>query len=109
MKVVVPHNTTQEKAIALVDKSSDNLFDFGSKSIVMADQKRTWTGPRMDCSMVAKVGFISLPLSGSVLVDDVNVTVDVELPAMAKNFIGEDKIGASVAQKVRGLLLNANA
>ena len=96
MKVVVPHNTTQEKAIALVDRSSSDLFDFGSKSVVMADQ--------MDFSMVAKVGFISLPLTGNVLVDDVNVAVDVELPALAKNFVGEDKISASVEQKVRGLL-----
>jgi hypothetical protein len=104
MKVVVPHNTTQEKAIALVDRSSSDLFDFGSKSVVMADQKKTWTGPRMDFSMVAKVGFISLPLTGNVLVDDVNVAVDVELPALAKNFVGEDKISASVEQKVRGLL-----
>jgi hypothetical protein len=104
MKVVVPHNSTQEKAIALVNKSADDLFDMGSKAVVLADQKRTWTGPRMDFSLVAKVGFISLPLSGNVLVDDVNVTIDVELPAMAKNFVGEDKIRASVEQKVRGLL-----
>ncbi|HWE49530.1 MAG TPA: hypothetical protein VG273_07070 [Bryobacteraceae bacterium] len=104
MKVVVPHNSTREKAIAQVNKSADELFDMGSKSVVLADQKRTWTGPRMDFSLVAKVGFISLPLSGNVLVDDVNVTIDVELPAMAKSFIGEDKIKASVEQKVRGLL-----
>jgi hypothetical protein len=104
MKIVVAHNTTLEKAMEMVDKSSDDLFDFGSKAVEFTDRKRTWTGPRMDFSMVANVGFISLPLTGSVLVDDVNVTIDVELPALAKNFIGEDKIRASVEQKVRGLL-----
>ena len=30
MKIVVAHNTTQERAIALVDQSADGLFDFGS-------------------------------------------------------------------------------
>ncbi len=104
MKVVVPHHSTPDKAIARVDKSTLDLFDFGSKAVEFVDQKKTWTGPRMDFSMAAKVGFISLPISGNVLVDDVNVTIEVELPAMAKNFIGEDKIRGTVEQKIRGLL-----
>jgi hypothetical protein len=104
MTVIVPHHTTREEAIGRVEKSANELLDLGSKSIVFADQKRTWTGSQMDFSMTAKVGFISLPLSGSVLVDDTNVTIDVELPALAKNFIGEDKIRGTVEQKVRGLL-----
>lgn len=104
MKVVVAHNTTQEKAIARLDKSSMDLFDFGEKAVALVDQKRSWTGPRMDFSFVAKAGFISLPLSGNVLVDDVNVTIEMELPRLAKTFVGEDKIRASVEQKARGVL-----
>jgi hypothetical protein len=104
MIVIVPHRTTQEKAIVTIDKAVDDLLGMGSKSITLIDQKRTWTGPRMDFSLTGKVGFISVPLSGSILVDDVNVTVDVELPAMAKNFIGEDKIRAGVEQRLRGIL-----
>jgi hypothetical protein len=104
MTVIVPHHTTQSRAIEQVEKSANDLLDLGSKSIVLADQKRTWTGPRMDFSLTANAGFISLPLSGSVLVDDVNVTIEVELPALAKTFIGEDKIRGTVQQKIRGLL-----
>jgi hypothetical protein len=105
MKIVLAHNTTQEKAISRVDKSADNFFDFGTTAVSLVDQKKTWTGPKMDFSLVAKAGFIALPVSGTLLVDDVNVTIDVELPALAKNFVGEDKIRVNMEQKVRGLLI----
>ena len=98
MNIVVPHHTTPEKAIALVDQSSNDLLDMGSKSIVLSNQQRTWTGQKMNFSLTAKVGFISVPLSGSVLVDDSSVAVNCELPALARNFIGEDKIRVRVEQ-----------
>ncbi len=104
MTVIVPHNTTKEKAIGTVDKAASDLFSGSTKPVILTDQKRTWNGPRMDFSLTGKLGFISVPLSGSVLVDEKNVTVDVELPAMAKNFIGEEKIRAGVEEKLRGLL-----
>jgi len=104
MTVIVPHHTTRQKAIELVEKSANDLLDLGSKSIVLADQQRTWTGPRMDFSMAARVGFISLPLSGSVLVDDVNVMIDVALPALAEKFIGEDRLRGTVEERIRHLL-----
>lgn len=104
MTIIVPHKTTQEKAIALVDKSAGDLFDIGSGAIGLVDQKKSWNGPVMDFSLTAKAGFISLPISGTVQVDATNIVVKCDLPALAKNFIGEDKIQASIEQKVRGLL-----
>ena len=56
----------------------------------------------MDFSLTARVGFISVPISGTVVVDDVNVTVNCELPALVKQFIGEDKIRAGLDRRVRG-------
>jgi hypothetical protein len=61
-------------------------------------------GPRMDFSLTARAGFISVPISGVVVVDEVNVTVHCELPALVKQFVGEDKISSSVERKVRGML-----
>jgi hypothetical protein len=58
----------------------------------------------MDFSLTARLGFISLPISGNVVVDEVNVTVHCELPALVKTFVGEDKIRAGVERKVRGML-----
>lgn len=105
MKVIVAHNTTVERAIALVDESADHLFDAaGSSSVALVERKKGWRGPLMDFSLTARLGFISLPISGDVLVDDVNITVRCELPALVKTFLGEEKIRAGVERKVRGML-----
>jgi hypothetical protein len=105
VKVVVPHHTTVEEAIALVDRSADKLFEgAGGGSVELVDRKTNWTGPLMDFSLTARVGFISLPIAGNVVVDEVNVTVHCELPPLVKTFVGEDKIRESLERKVRGML-----
>ena len=53
----------------------------------------------MDFSLTARLGFISLPISGMVVIDDTNVTVHCELPPLVKTFVGEDKIRASVMKE----------
>jgi hypothetical protein len=105
VKVIVPHCTTVEEAIVLVDRSADHLFEgTGGGSVELVERKTNWNGPLMDFSLTARVGFISLPISGMVIVDEVNVTVHCELPALVKTFVGEDKIRAGIERKVRGML-----
>ena len=104
MKVVIAHGKTKDEAIVAVDKSANDLFDLGGGSVSLMDQKKTWAGPLMDFSLVARVGFIALPIAGKVVVDDVNVTVEAELPSLVKTFVGEEKIRAGVERKVRGML-----
>jgi len=105
VKVIVPHNTTVEEAIVIVDKSADDLFaGAGGGAVELAERKKGWRGPLMDFSLTARVGFISLPIAGIVIVDECNVTVHCELPALVKTFVGEEKIRASVERKVRGML-----
>jgi hypothetical protein len=105
LKVTVPHNTTVEEAIQIVDRSADGLFaGVGGGAIELADRKQQWNGPHMRFSLTARVGFIALPISGTVVIDEVNVTVNCELPPLVKTFVGEDKIRAGVERKVRGML-----
>lgn len=105
MIVIVPHYTTVEEAIVIVDKSADHLFDNAAGgSVELAERKKGWNGPTMDFSLTARVGFISLPISGVVVVDEVNVTVHCELPTLVKTFVGEDRIRSGVEKKVRGML-----
>jgi hypothetical protein len=105
VKVVVPHHVTVDQAIQIVDRSADNLFEGAAGgSVELLDRKRSWNGPIMDFSLTARLGFISLPISGTAVVDDVNVTIDCELPALVKTFIGEDKVRAGIERKVRGML-----
>jgi hypothetical protein len=105
VKVIVPHHTTVEQAIVIVDRSADDLFEgAGGGSVELAERKKDWKGPLMDFSLTARVGFVSLPIFGNVVVDPVNVTVHCELPALVKMFVDEDKIRAGVERKVRGML-----
>jgi hypothetical protein len=105
VKVIVPHHTSVEEAIVIVDRSANDLFEgAGGGSVELVERKKGWNGPLMDFSLTARFGFISLPISGNVVVDDVNVTVLCELPALVRTFVGEDKIRASVERKVRGML-----
>jgi hypothetical protein len=105
--VIVPHNTTVEQAIVIVDRSADDLFEgAGGGAVELGERKKGWKGPLMDFSLVARVGFIALPIAGTVVVDESNVTVHCELPALVKTFVGEDRIRSSVERKVRGMLKN---
>jgi hypothetical protein len=105
MTVIVPHHTTAEKAIETVDISANSLFETAASSgVQLIDRKKSWSGRVMDFSLAARVGFISIPLSGTITVDDVNVTVQCELPALVNKFLGEEKIRAGIDKKVRGML-----
>jgi hypothetical protein len=104
MILVVPHHKTRKEAIALI-AADDNLFSGAAGgSVEIVDQKKEWAGSSMAFSFVGRVGFISVPVSGALEVDDVNVTVTSELPAMVKNFVGEEKVAAGIEKQLRRVL-----
>lgn len=104
MKVVVAHGTTQQQAIQKLDHASDKLFTVEIKNIQITDQKKNWTGPVMTFSLTGRMGFIALPLAGTATVDEKDVTLECELPALLKNLMGEEKIRGMVEQNVRTML-----
>src|ERR1700733_16104000 len=107
MTVIIPHGTTAEKAIAIVDSSANSLFEStAGPHVQLTDKTRSWNGPTMDFSVTARVGFIAVPISGTVVVDDTNVTVNCQLPALVNQFIGEEKIRAGLDRRVRAMLID---
>src|SRR5580704_7819945 len=105
MTVVVPHHTTVDEAIGKVERSANGLFDdVGGGMVELVERRQSWNGPSMDFSLTARVGFISLAISGTVVIDEIHVTLNCELPALAKNFLGEEKIQADLDRRVRALL-----
>jgi hypothetical protein len=103
MTVTVPHNTTVEEAIVIIDRSVTEIFDTGG-SVELVERLRRWEGPLMDFALTARVGFISLPIEGRVEIDESAVTVYCALPQLAKTFLGEEKIRAGVEDKIRRIL-----
>src|SRR5579863_6727477 len=105
MTVIVAHRTTVEAAVGIVDRSANDMFEgVAGPSVELLDRKKYWNGRQMDFSLTARAGFISVPIAGMVMVDEVNVTLLCELPELVKNFVGEDKMRVGVERKMRGIL-----
>ncbi len=58
----------------------------------------------MTYSFTAVAGFITVPVTGTVLVEEQLVTIDVNLPSFVSNFIPEAKVKEAVETQVKGLL-----
>ena len=104
MTVTVAHHSTQTAVVGTLDKAADQLLSGeANQNIQIVDPKKSWQGSVMTFSFTGKVGFIAVPLAGTVAVDDANVTVECDLPPMVKSFLGEEKIRSMVEENVRKL------
>lgn len=104
MILIVPHYKTREEAMARIAADEDLFAGAAGGSVQILDQRREWQGSTMAYSFVGRLGFISVPMSGTVEVDDVNVTVRSELPPMVVSFIGEEKVAAGIEKQLRRVL-----
>ena len=104
MRVDVTHQLGKEAAMPVMDRCLDHLLGGLGSNIEILDKKTSWTGANMRFSFTGKVGYISVPLAGTIDVNDANVIVNMDLPPMVKTFIGEDKIHRIVETNVREML-----
>jgi hypothetical protein len=105
MRLSVAHGKTAAEVIELLDKGVDGLFaGAAGSSMEIANSTKEWIGSTLHFSFTSRMGFIALPISGTVDVDDINVVLEVELPVLVKTFVGESVIAASVEKKVQALL-----
>lgn len=105
----IPHHKTRKEAVEVIDKGVDNLLATGIPSVELVNPVKTWADNEagasvMTFSLTGKMGFIKLPLSGTVTVTPTEVIVFCELPQMVKNFLGEAKVQAGVENQIKGLL-----
>lgn len=105
MTLTIPHHKTQAEVIDLVDRGAEGLFaGAAGPSVEFTDQKKQWDGAVMHFSFHARMGFIALPLNVEIVVGEQDVVVDCVLPPIVNQFVGEDKVGASVQQKFQEML-----
>ena len=104
MRVTVTHNGRKDEIVRSVDRSFDDLFKgFGTVAIQIANERRRWTGSRMEFSFDAKMGFVSTPIKGFVDVTDKDVTVDADLGWLEKLFPAK-QAQAALEGRIKGLL-----
>jgi hypothetical protein len=102
MTVTVRHRKTREQAVQVVDDAFTQLYRAPVMGVEIVEPVKKWNASTMAFSFTGRLGFIEVPLSGSVAVDDQRVTILCELPAILKNFVGEEKIRTSVEEKMNG-------
>ena len=57
--------------------------------VQIANEQRSWSGDQLNFAFDATMGFMKIPVKGFVLVEDRQVTVDVDLPQFLTNLIPE--------------------
>ena len=102
MTVIVQHQKTRDEAVQVVNDAVTQLYQSSVMGVEIVNPVKKWDASTMTFSLTGRLGFIEVPLSGSVAVDDQNVTILCELPAILKNFVGEEKIRAGIEKKING-------
>lgn len=81
----------------------DALAGIANGPITITDQKTAWNGSVMTFSLVAKMGFITNPIHGTVTVTEDNIMIDADLGMLAR-LIPEDKLRTPLESRVKALL-----
>lgn len=106
MRITITHNRGQQEAIKRIDGAFDDFFKgmpfAGPLEVV--DQTKTWNGNKMDFSFTGKLGFFKAPITGSITVEEKDLTIEIELPGFLKNLLPENTVKQNIETKVKGLL-----
>jgi hypothetical protein len=104
MRITISHTKTKEHVIKTVDRTFDDFFKgVPGLPLQIVNQERNWTGSTLSFSFSAKMGVLSTPVRGSVLVGDRDVTIDADFGILEK-LLGSRAGKAALEGKVRGLL-----
>src|SRR5712692_2964815 len=104
MRVTVSHNKPKPEVRAAVDRSLADLIGAVAQGpLEIEGMQKSWSGDKMMFSFTAGIGFLKTPITGSVLVGDKDVTIDVDLGLLG-NLVSEETVKKQVEGRVRGLL-----
>ena len=104
VKITVSHQRSIEEVKQAIDRSLDDVFT-GSSAIPvkLTQERRSWHGDTLVFSLVAKMGFMSTPISGTVLVTDQDVTIDANL-GLLERLIPAAQAQQAVSSRIKALL-----
>ena len=104
MRITIAHSKGREQMIQIVDRAFADVFKgVAQVPLTITDQQKSWKGSVMTFSLVAKLGFIRNPISGTVTVTEGDVTLDADIGMLGK-LIPAEKIQTALQTRLRGLL-----
>lgn len=104
VKITVSHQRSIEEVKQAINRSLDDVFT-GSSAIPvkLTQERRSWQGDTLVFSLVAKMGFMSTPISGTIIVTDHDVTIDANL-GLLERLIPAAQAQQAVSSRVKALL-----
>lgn len=103
MRITVSHNRPKEEVVRTVDRSFEDLFQSTGLPVRVVPQQKSWQGSTMTFALTAKMGLLSSPIKGTVVVTDTDLTIDADL-GILERMIPAKKAQAVLSDHVRGLL-----
>jgi hypothetical protein len=104
MRITIAHSKGQQQMMQTVDRAFDEAFrGVVPGSVTISDQQKAWDGSVMRFSLIARLGFIKNPMSGTVEVTEHNVTIDADL-GMLGNLIPAREVQSNLETRLRRLL-----
>jgi len=105
MRITVSHDKGKAEAMRAVDTATDQVLrPIFSGPLKMSDVQKQWKDSTMDFSLMAGLGAaVRVPIKGSIIVTDRDITIDVDLPTFLENLL-PDSIRTGVQSALRGLL-----
>ncbi len=104
MRIIVPHDKGREEAVRRLDEAVDRMLASSYPGIKISDPQKSWEDATMNLSLRVGAGFVNVLVAARSQVEDSQVIIDCELPAIVKHFMPEEKIRAEVEARVRSLL-----
>ena len=104
MRITVSHTKSKEEVMRAVDRSFNDLFQgISITPLQFVDEKRSWQGSTMNFVLKAKMGFVSVPIRGTIEVTDRDLIVEVDL-GLLERLLGATQAREAITTHVRGLL-----
>jgi hypothetical protein len=104
MRITISHSKGQQQMIQTVDRAFDEAFrGVVPGPLTISDQQKTWNGPVMRFSLIARMGFLKNPISGTVEVTERDVTIDADL-GMLGSLIPARDVQSNLETRFRKLL-----
>ena len=107
VKITVAHDSSKDEVKQALNRSLDDIFT-GSVGlpVKLVQEHRSWNADTLTFSLIAKMGplnMVSTPISGTVLVTDHDLTIDVNL-GILERLLPAEKARQVVSSRLKGLL-----
>lgn len=102
MKMTLPHYTTQQKAIRIINRKAEELIERADKEfpwVKVIDPQKSWADNIMRFSFTVQKLFLTLDFEGTVIVTNQEVIGESNLPPIVTTFFSESKIKEVIKEK----------